>query len=253
MLYTDARDIDFNSYKRLFVIGCSFTHWLWPTWADIIAHEHPHLEYHNFGVPGAGNDYIQTMLSQLERAYHLGEQDLVMIMWSSFHRETIYSLYDPEQNEMADCIISESPKMNFQKTVFNWRSTSDMISQKIVDNSKSHICDPRGYLIKNLAIIDNVTKILQVASYSSAQMMSVAVDAQDQFDTTALPAPIDDIINMYSDINNNMLGDCYYDYAGYVFNQITWEDGDQDYHPRSVQYYNYLKSLNINLSNNTLE
>ena len=58
MIITDASTIDFSKYKRLFVFGCSFTQYRWPTWADIIAKDNPHLEYFNTANSGAGNLYI---------------------------------------------------------------------------------------------------------------------------------------------------------------------------------------------------
>lgn len=253
MLYTNAADIEFSKHKRLFVIGCSFTHWLWPTWADVITHEHPHLEYYNFGIPGQGSDYIQTMLSQIERKYQLNNDDIVIIMWSSFHRDGIYSLYNPESSEMADCIINQTPKMDLIKHPFNWYSTGDAIGQKLIENPANHICDARGYLIKNLAIIDSVTKILQHANYSGAQMLSVGIKDQLKFDTTALESPIDDVLDMYNDIHDYMLGKCYYDYAGYELDQIVWDDGEEDYHPKSIQYFEYLKLLGFSLSDSTAE
>ena len=213
--------------------------------------QHPHLEYYNFGNPGAGSDYIQTLLSQVERKYSLTDTDLVMIMWSSFHRDAIYSLYNPENSEMADCIINRTPKMDYEKIVFNWKSTGDAIGQKLIENSKNHICDTRGYMIKNLAIIDSVTNRLKSAEYNSAQMMSVGASNQLLFDTTALEAPVDDVLDMYKDLNNYMLGKSYYDTYGYDLDQITWEDGEQDYHPKSIEYYNYLKYLNFELSDQT--
>ena len=42
--------------SRLFTFGCSFTHWSWPTWADILGREFD--EYENWGQRGGGNVFI---------------------------------------------------------------------------------------------------------------------------------------------------------------------------------------------------
>ena len=60
---SNFNNLDPSKYKRFFAIGCSFTEWFWPTWANIIAEEHPHLEFKSYAKPGAGNLYISTMLA----------------------------------------------------------------------------------------------------------------------------------------------------------------------------------------------
>lgn len=42
--------------NRLFTFGCSFTNYMWPTWADILAIEFD--SYRNWGRIGAGNHFI---------------------------------------------------------------------------------------------------------------------------------------------------------------------------------------------------
>ena len=251
MLYTNAADIDFSNYQRLFVIGCSFSNWLWPTWADIIVKEHSHLEYINVGFPGAGNDYIQCMLSQISRKYKLGSNDIVMIMWSSFHRDTMYTMYNNESGELADAIINQTPKTELTKHCFNWNSGYDLIAQKLEKDTTANISDGRGYLIKNLATIDAVTSIAKNADYSVAQMLSVGIHNQCKFDDTCLDYPKSDVLELYKDIPQCMLGDAYYEMSGYTLDQIIWDDGDTDYHPKSIEYYNYLGYLGFEFSENT--
>ena len=42
--------------NRLFVFGCSFTMYAWPTYADFLGYEFDH--YENWGFPGLGNRAI---------------------------------------------------------------------------------------------------------------------------------------------------------------------------------------------------
>ena len=44
--------------KRIFTFGCSFTNYLWSTWANILGYEFREAEFYNFGKSGAGNQYI---------------------------------------------------------------------------------------------------------------------------------------------------------------------------------------------------
>lgn len=72
--------------NRLFTFGCSFTHWLWPSWSDIIAYD-LNIPYYNFGKFGAGNQYIFNMLAQAINTYQIDHYDLVMICWTNSCRE----------------------------------------------------------------------------------------------------------------------------------------------------------------------
>jgi len=75
--------------KRLFVIGCSFTNYLWPTWADILAHDLD-ITYINLGRSGAGNQYISNRIVQAHLEYKFTKDDIVIIQWSNMLREDIF-------------------------------------------------------------------------------------------------------------------------------------------------------------------
>lgn len=74
-----------KKYKRFFAFGCSFTKYKWPTWADILGKSFD--EYYNFAASGAGNFYIYSQVINALVEYEINENDLVIIMWSSFTRE----------------------------------------------------------------------------------------------------------------------------------------------------------------------
>ncbi len=73
-----------KSNRRLFAFGCSFTNWIWPTWADIIA---PYFdEYYNYGYSGRGNWYIYNMLLNADKTYKFTKDDTVIVQWSEWTR-----------------------------------------------------------------------------------------------------------------------------------------------------------------------
>lgn len=74
--------------SRLFTFGCSFTHWSWPTWADILGREFNY--YENWGQRGAGNVYIFHSLIECHQKQRLNKDDTVIIMWSSYIRKDEY-------------------------------------------------------------------------------------------------------------------------------------------------------------------
>ena len=262
MLYTNATNIDFKNYKRLFVIGCSFTNWMWPTWADIIHKEHSHLAYRNFGTPGCGNDYIFTILNQITREYNLGEKDLVMIMWSSFHRMSVYSGYQ-SNDDLQKAIINENPATQdnvIRNNTWAWGSGDDMLAQLSLNHDQIN-CD-RGFLIRDLAIIDTITTLMEKSAYSGACMLSAPINKQDIFDASAPGTYNDDVLEFYKHLNEKQLGVPMYDYFNSANegnflnnNKKTWQFSDgklqEDYHPDSINYYNYAKHLGFNFSQDT--
>jgi hypothetical protein len=65
----------FNYQGRLFTFGCSFTQYIWPTWADILAREFEY--YENWGSSGAGNQYIFHSLVECYQRNLLNSNDTI--------------------------------------------------------------------------------------------------------------------------------------------------------------------------------
>lgn len=70
--------------KRLFVFGCSFTNWAWPTWADLLSFEFDY--YENWGEPGIGNRAIAEKVAECHAKNNFSKNDTVIIQWSSYTR-----------------------------------------------------------------------------------------------------------------------------------------------------------------------
>jgi len=69
---------------RLYTLGCSFTNYAWPTWADILGLEYE--TYENWGYPGLGNRAIAERVSNLHALETLTSRDTVIIQWTSHLR-----------------------------------------------------------------------------------------------------------------------------------------------------------------------
>jgi len=80
-------NLNLEKYNRVFTFGCSFTNYRWPTWADILAEEIKPKPLYNYGMKGAGNLYIAHTISEADALHKFTEKDLVMVMWTNFHRE----------------------------------------------------------------------------------------------------------------------------------------------------------------------
>jgi hypothetical protein len=76
--------------KRIFTFGCSFTKYLWGTWANILGAEFPQAKFYNLGRPSAGNQYIHNVIMQVDNIYNFCSSDLVIVQWSNVYREDRY-------------------------------------------------------------------------------------------------------------------------------------------------------------------
>jgi len=75
--------------RRLFVVGCSFTKYHWPTWADMLGKEYDHFE--NWGNSGFGNRAIAERLAELVVTNDITQDDTIVIQWTDFHRFDLHS------------------------------------------------------------------------------------------------------------------------------------------------------------------
>lgn len=78
--------------KRFFAFGCSYTEYHWPTWADIIANtlNADGWECYNYGNSGSGNYGMLASMFAADKKHCFTEDDVLMVMWSSWNREDRY-------------------------------------------------------------------------------------------------------------------------------------------------------------------
>ena len=78
-------------YNRLFVFGCSFTLYKWPTWSDYLYTGGIAKQYYNWALPGGSNDFIFHSLTECIATQDITDRDIVIIMWSQPHRIADYA------------------------------------------------------------------------------------------------------------------------------------------------------------------
>ena len=120
--------------KRLFTFGCSFTHYIWPTWANILSLEFDQFE--NWGMAGGGNHLILYSLIEAIQRQNIGPSDTVAIMFTSVGREDRWL----------------KRKWHCPGSVYN----SDLDEKYI-----QQFTDPTGFYLTNVTVIDSIVKILQ--------------------------------------------------------------------------------------------
>lgn len=227
--------INFKKYKRLFVFGCSFTSYRWPTWADILSQEIPDVDYYNFGLCGGGNLLMSIRITEANQRYHFTEDDLVVVMWTTFCREDRYK-------------------------DGRWWNTGNIFTavHDYPDEYVRKYADTKGYLIRDMAVITQTTAYLKSLPARSITLASVPYDhQQDMTDKSIQP-----ILDLYEstvdmtppdlftlEMNGEWVnGHYYYNPSyGYPEGELTG-----DYHPSPLRYHSYLKKLGFPLTDASL-
>ena len=74
--------------RRLFTFGCSFTHYLWPCWPEIIQKQlENQTKVYNYGMAGIGNVGISYRILEANMMHKFTHEDKIIIMWTSWNRE----------------------------------------------------------------------------------------------------------------------------------------------------------------------
>lgn len=76
---------------RLFTVGCSFTRYYWPTWADMLGQEY--TQYENWGNGGIGNRAILEKLTECVVNNRITKDDTIVVQWSGLHR---FDMHQPK-------------------------------------------------------------------------------------------------------------------------------------------------------------
>ena len=219
--------VEWSKYKRFFSFGCSFTAYMWPTWADIISKEVPNAEFYNCGKSGCGNQYISYKIAEFNNKFKFCATDLIMVMFSTYCREDRFT------------------------TEKGWICGGNIFNNVMYPDSwVREFADERGYLIRDAAIIDMTMKYLENIPATHYAMLSVPfVTNADSCDSTSVSP--DDIKAVYENTFNKFKPSMFE-----LELRDSWKELELDYqfkdgHPSSIRYFNYLKKLGFNLSEST--
>jgi hypothetical protein len=213
---------DLKKYKRIFAFGCSFTNYLYPTWADIIYKSmNPDVEFYNLGKSGGGNLFISHRIVEANKKYKFNEDDLVVVMWSTFAR------------------------IDFYRTGHGWKTPGNVYTQdELSESTVREIEDLNWFLMRDLSTIDLTTNYLNNLPCDTIKFMSVPFDYEQLEGNNNLSELTKSIFDLYSDLNTE------YPTKLFEFMGRTWHNEHKirytdpvmpiDYHPTPVDYVNYL-------------
>lgn len=232
---------DYSRFKRLIVFGCSYTSYMWPTWADILSKNMPQAEFYNFGKIGCGNLFISMRISEMSRRMNFNSDDLVIVMWTSMTREDRH--IDGE-----------------------WRSEGNIYNQSLYPRDfVRDFCQPDFFLIRDTSLM-NITKgYLQTLPCKSIFLNAWPWKSSDHIDSKTIDFYTDYIANdiqfIYEDILNTPI-----DLRSYVNTRLITEPNlnighkyinkgkmFDDHHPNPKLSGEYLQEIGFALSNDTRE
>jgi hypothetical protein len=143
-----------EALSRLFTFGCSFTHWPWPTWADIIAYDLA-IPHQNWGVSGLGNVGVHSRLIECDLRNTITEDDIILVVWSSWTREDRYNikLQGPKWTGTGDVMFSYDE--DFIKNY--WSINNDLMknSTAIISANKMFDIKFNGHITTPLSSLYN--------------------------------------------------------------------------------------------------
>jgi len=222
-------DLDFSKYKRFFAFGCSFTDYAYPTWADIVSVEMPHAEYYNLGRSGSGNLLISNRIAQANCKFKFCETDLIIVMWSTAYREDRY----------------------FED---NWHSAGNVYTQTHAydKNFVKNYCDPEGFMIRDMAILELTNGYLKGLPCDSYQFSIARLTSESDEKMADMKAVrfMDKLNSIYPNTLSNLISPSVIETL--TVRWRTWigtnEDTFVESHPEPDQYYNFLQRINLPLT-----
>jgi hypothetical protein len=217
-------NFDWARYNRFFTFGCSFTNYMWPTWADIVSKEIPNARFYNFGLSGSGNPLISYRIAEANSRFKFTDTDLVMVMFTSYTRE--------------DRWVED-----------RWlRDGNVYVSRRYGDDWLKKFANEKGYLIRDAAVINlTMTYLDSLPSDKYCMLSTPFLTNGEMYDDTSFPPT--DILDVYNDTFSRFkpsLAETVFRNE-YLNDDYKFKDG----HPSTIRYYNYLNKIGFNLSQET--
>lgn len=224
---------DFKKYNRMFAFGCSFTNYIYPTYADVLAQECTNAEYYNLGKTGAGNSLIAYKLAEANQRFQFNSNDLVVIMWTTAFREDRFVDY----------------KWQCHGNVYNCDYYDEDFLRKYAD--------PNGYMIQSCAAITLGNGFVDNLPCDSLILNGWPLFNKEYVEVLDSKY-LDNLKTTYTNLNEISISLFEYlhpdlDAKNFYLRGATYiqDDGSvfKDLHPNPLASYDYLKGIGLPLTN----
>lgn len=205
--------------RRLFVFGCSYTKYYWPTWADLLSLNFDY--YENWGIGGVGNQCIAQRVQECHLKNKFTKKDTVIVQWSSYTRH--------------DCFLDK------------WQPRGSIFAE---NHNNIDIYTPRwmaaffsekGFLLNTLSNINFTQELLSTTECtwymtSMSDILSLNTDLIDQRST--------DYMTCYIEFKKDALYEKYPElkiYTEKIWNYKNWiTDFAKIYNEHPNKYYSFI-------------
>lgn len=202
--------------KRFFAYGCSFTSFIWPTWADIIGCSFD--QYFNYGKQGAGNVYIFNALMETDQHHKITKDDLVIIEWSCASREDRY-------------------------VANNWITMGGAANYYNASEMKKYY-DFRGFVLRDLALIKAAKSFLDYTKCEYYFLSMVPILKNNVYEEL-FPTNTEDLSIFYKDILDT-IKPSFIEVLGASITEkpkILYDKIIDDSHPLPSQHFDYISHV----------
>jgi hypothetical protein len=150
--------------KRCFVFGCSYTHYSYATWADLIGINFN--EYYNYGRSGCSNTYIMNRVIEANNTYSFNpDTDYVLVMLTGFGRFSYLptnSIWQTKGDLHSYNYNSNDPvTIEFVKNMWSddWAVYQSWIAAKVIKQTLKDVKHSIVMGINNSAYIDGTANV----------------------------------------------------------------------------------------------
>lgn len=224
---------DFTKYNRVFAFGCSFTRYIYPTYADLISQECINSRFYNLGKTGAGNSLIAYRLAEANQRFKFDSNDLIVVMWTTAFRE--------------DRFVDRT-----------WRCYGNVYNCDYYDeNFLRKYADPNGYMIKSCAAITLGNGFIKNLPCDSLILNGWPLFNKEYVEVLDSKY-LEDLKTIYADLNKMPISLFEYlhpdlDAKNFYLRGATYIEDDgsifKDMHPNPLASYDYLTYIGLPLTN----
>ena len=211
---------------RLFTFGCSFTKYIWPTWADILGREYD--EFYNYGMSGGGNLFIFDSLVEAIARHNINKHDTVAIMWTNVTRDDRYSENHNGWLKYGNIHTAEG------------YLTEDFIEKFIT---------VRGCYVRDMPLLFAAYKLLTNTGCKFYFTSMVDIDSPEQY-SLKKATNITDVFSVYNEAIKIVKPSIHKTIFNYKWNSRFKK---QDPHPHPIDYLEYIEKIlpEFNISDDT--
>lgn len=209
--------------SRLFVFGCSYTNYAYPTWADLIS---PNFtQYYNYGKSGCSNTFIMDSIVAANDTYKFKRSDTVIVMLTGFGR------------------FSYKPKGTI------WQAKGDMynyclqIKDPVVQNFYDNMWSDEFAVHQSWIAAKVIKQILAASKCNHKILMGISNDAYISGLVDLEISMYKKAMEIYSMLDNKVSLDKWKMDNNYYDSPMWEEKGGRDGHPSTDVYLKYAKEF----------